>query len=607
MAEVEPDVMFGQGNEALYSGASYPDTIFFAPDTKQILLDGIAYIPKKLSELTNDKGFQKGLYDYVTISGIADTAILPNLLAPAKYYNSSGGLEAIDYDSFKFFDTKFYASLSSTANRAQVAYGYSKDAIHFRRYFGGKWYDWKQVAFTDGTVATANNALLLAGMDVSSLPAYWNRTYRMLDLSDTTVYDPYKWYPCLMAVSPKYPTRIRIWNSLGLTAEEAPEWASHDNGFTLNLEWSVTGWSWGTTTMKRMITAYNNGFTTDGYSPCGGIDQNMFQNLEVVWLRGGAKYYYQSDNNGTFTPYKDGYEWSSANGANSFSAPVRTSGDIVSPTASRNGSVLSVSLIYADSVSSNTATIGTLTATTLKAGTLTSGRATFDGIVDIHDTAKTGTVRIVAESGNCYIEFGDYSWTASASGFITGRNAEKMDMLTLFATTTKASGALNVVGNTALGGTLTVSGKSTLNGNVDVWGKMTINSADGIPRLYASASQGSGTAYPLIGLASNFMDIEVGINPNSGVTQDGELYLYALSKIYAMATLHATTIEVTNLKIGNATLSYDATNGCVKIDKGFSSDSYVSAKGVDATTSDLEALEARIAELESQIASLTNN
>ncbi len=598
MAEVEPDVMFGQGNEALYNGASYPDTIFFAPDTKQILLDGIAYIPKKLSELTNDKGFQKGLYDYVNTSGIADTTILPNLLAPAFYNNSSGKLTAIDNDTFKFFDTKYYSNLSSTANRAQVAYGYAKDSIHFRRYFGGKWYDWKQIAFTDGTVATANtanNALLLSGMDVSSLPAYWNSTYKMLDLSDTTVYDPYKWYPCLMTVSPKYPTRIRIWNSLGLSAEESPEWATHDNGFTLNLEWSVTGWAWGTTTMKRMITAYNNGFTTDGNSPCGGIDQNMFQNLEVVWLRGGAKYYYQSDNNGIFTPYKDGYEWSSTNGTSSFSAPVRMSGDIVSPTASRHGSVLSVSQIYADSVSFNTATIGTLTATALKAGTLTSGRATFDGIVDIHDTAKTGTVRIAADSGNCYIEFGDYGWTASANGFITGRNAEKMDMLTLFATTTKASGSF------------TVSGKSTLNGNVDVWGKMVINSADGIPRLYASANQGSATAYPLIGLASNLLDIEVGTNPNSGVPQDGDLYLYALSKIYAMATLHATTIEVTNLKIGNATLSYDATNGCVKVDKGFSSDSYVSAKGVDATTSDFEALEARIAELESQIASLTNN
>lgn len=83
--------------------------------------------------------FQHTIYAYYTNAGENDTTTLPNIFA-----RTFDGV-----DTFKFYDTKFYASRSASANRAQVAYGYYKDAIHFRRYFGGKWHDWKEVAFKD--------------------------------------------------------------------------------------------------------------------------------------------------------------------------------------------------------------------------------------------------------------------------------------------------------------------------------------------------------------------------------------------------------------------------------------------------------------------------
>lgn len=83
--------------------------------------------------------YQTAVYAYKNTSKEQDTTTLPNILAP-----SWDGI-----DSFKFYDTKFYSSQSATSNRTQIAYGYNKDAIHFRRYIGGEWKEWKEVAFKD--------------------------------------------------------------------------------------------------------------------------------------------------------------------------------------------------------------------------------------------------------------------------------------------------------------------------------------------------------------------------------------------------------------------------------------------------------------------------
>lgn len=94
-------------------------------------------------------GFQQAVYTYFPTSlgtDIANTTTLANIMTA----NTTG-----DKDKFKFYDTKFYSSASSTSNRAQIAYGYAYDNIYFRRYYDGAWTDWKTVAFTDSNVASA--------------------------------------------------------------------------------------------------------------------------------------------------------------------------------------------------------------------------------------------------------------------------------------------------------------------------------------------------------------------------------------------------------------------------------------------------------------------
>lgn len=53
----EDNIDFFIGNESKYVVAKHGTGLYFANDTKQLLLDGLKYIPKKLSELTNDMGY----------------------------------------------------------------------------------------------------------------------------------------------------------------------------------------------------------------------------------------------------------------------------------------------------------------------------------------------------------------------------------------------------------------------------------------------------------------------------------------------------------------------------------------------------------------------
>lgn len=61
---------------------------------------------------------------------------------------------------------------------------------------------------------------------------------------------------------------------------------------------------------------------------------------------------------------------------------------------------------------------------------------------------------------------------------------------------------------------------------------------------------------------------------------------------------------VETLQIGDCVITPDRANGGLRFSQGIASDSYISAKGVDDTMSSLQE---RIAQLEAQVASLTNN
>lgn len=139
---------------------------------------------------------------------------------------------------------------------------------------------------------------------------------------DLTSLDQNKWYPCIIG-APAYggtPLRITIFNGL---RDNKPSWASHASGFSLLLDYYVTGSGWGTLSAVSKLDWYHGSF--GGETAFGGRQQNTMGSHEIIYLRGGGVYYYRTTNGQSITVNPNGYTWSSS--SYNYSAPVKTSQD----------------------------------------------------------------------------------------------------------------------------------------------------------------------------------------------------------------------------------------------------------------------------------------
>lgn len=128
--------------------------------------------------------------------------------------------------------------------------------------------------------------------------------------------DANKYYPIsFQLVQRKSFIRIKIWNCLD---GNKPTWATHTNGFAAAIEWDTTASGWESQDPQRIIYADNYRYCDK--SPCGGIEQNRMASVEIVYLRGGAIYYYNNNDNIEAIINSNGYSWTSS--TYSYSAPV---------------------------------------------------------------------------------------------------------------------------------------------------------------------------------------------------------------------------------------------------------------------------------------------
>lgn len=128
--------------------------------------------------------------------------------------------------------------------------------------------------------------------------------------------DANKYYPISFQLAQRKSfIRIKIWNCLD---GNKPTWATHTKGFAAAIEWDTTPTVWGSQDTQRIIYADN--YKHCDKSPCGGIEQNTMASVEIVYLRGGAIYYYNNNDNMEAIINSNGYSW--ASGTYSYSAPV---------------------------------------------------------------------------------------------------------------------------------------------------------------------------------------------------------------------------------------------------------------------------------------------
>jgi hypothetical protein len=140
-----------------------------------------------------------------------------------------------------------------------------------------------------------------------------NSYTKIIDLKSL---DANKYYPIsFQLVQRKSFIRIKIWNCLD---GNKPTWATHTNGFAAAIEWDTTANVWGSQDTQRIIYADNYKYCDK--SPCGGIEQNTMASVEIVYLRGGAIYYYNNNDNIEAIINSNGYSWTKS--TLSYSAPV---------------------------------------------------------------------------------------------------------------------------------------------------------------------------------------------------------------------------------------------------------------------------------------------
>ncbi len=146
-----------------------------------------------------------------------------------------------------------------------------------------------------------------------------NQNQLTLDLSSL---DSNKWYPCTVN-APAYggtPLRITIFNGL---RGNKPSWASHASGFSLLLDYYVTGSGWGTLSAVSKLDWYHGSY--GGETAFGGRQQNTMGSVEIVYLRGGGVYYYRTTNHEKLNVHPNGYSWTHE--SYTYSAAVKTSQD----------------------------------------------------------------------------------------------------------------------------------------------------------------------------------------------------------------------------------------------------------------------------------------
>ncbi len=149
--------------------------------------------------------------------------------------------------------------------------------------------DYYQNASFAGNIKQGN----IAG---GNLEAYHAHT---ADMSDTSTYNVNKYYPVTIQGIGNGPiANIRVENQLN---SNVPSWSTHGSGFSLVLDYMVNGNGWGTQYQTRMIRTWTERYAS--VTILGGIGQMTNSSTELLWLRGGGKYYIRTNKAGlTVTP-----------------------------------------------------------------------------------------------------------------------------------------------------------------------------------------------------------------------------------------------------------------------------------------------------------------
>lgn len=217
---------------------------------------------------------------------------------------SSGGIDAAPSDSKEYVRKNAAWSALPTRSVTPVADSLvqrdgsgnliiNKGSINFNNNM--EW--WMQVN-SDGNFilnSTGNaNKFLYKDYEVGNL----NNLYVLREtVIDTGTLDENTYYPVTMRMPSGYNNRIEVHTTLGVSRK--PSWATHEQGFSVHFVEEVYAFAWGVnSTTHRRILSFNYNWTKDkAVYPIGRVSQMENGGSEVIYVRGGGRYYFYTTKN----------------------------------------------------------------------------------------------------------------------------------------------------------------------------------------------------------------------------------------------------------------------------------------------------------------------
>ena len=128
----------------------------------------------------------------------------------------------------------------------------------------------------------SGSASSVNGYDINSFTGYYKYTIDASSLDQNT------YYPVTVNLGSFHTVRISV--IVALNSGTKPAWSTHASGFSVRFIEEVNGSGWGISVVSRNILANEYGFANA--NPVGRVEQMTNSSTEVIWVRGGGKYFF---------------------------------------------------------------------------------------------------------------------------------------------------------------------------------------------------------------------------------------------------------------------------------------------------------------------------
>ena len=128
----------------------------------------------------------------------------------------------------------------------------------------------------------SGSASSVNGYDINSFTGYYKYTIDASSLDQNT------YYPVTMYLGNHHTVRISV--LVALDSGTKPAWSSHASGYSVRFIEEVNGSGWGVSEVSRNILA--NEYRFANANPVGRVEQMTNSSTEVIWVRGGGKYFF---------------------------------------------------------------------------------------------------------------------------------------------------------------------------------------------------------------------------------------------------------------------------------------------------------------------------